>query len=283
MQGVGKRPSLPRPTQDQYPHVPRPYDERRNMREILVIGIGAGNPEYLTVQAVNALNAADVFFVVDKGEDKSGLLALRTEICDRYVKDARYRLVHIPEPDRDRTASAYTEAVEDWHERRAERFEAAIVEHLPEDGRGAFLVWGDPALYDSTLRVIDRVLARGTVEFEHRVIPGITAVQALAAQHRLPLNRIGEPVHITTARRLATGLPTGLESAVVMLDPALAAADLTDPDLHIYWGAYLGTPDEELRSGPLRDVAAEIAELKRQLRGRHGWIMDTYLIRREPS
>ena len=259
VQCVGQCPSLPRSAQDQYPHRSRPYDERQHMREILVIGIGAGNPEYITVQAINALNAADVFFVIDKGEDKSSLLALRTEICDRYVTDPAYQLVQIPEPDRDRTATAYTEAVRDWHERRAERIEAAIVEHLPDNGSGAFLVWGDPALYDSTLRVIDRVLARGNVEFEHRVIPGITAVQALAAQHRLPLNRIGEPVHITTGRRLANGLPDGLDSAVIMLDPALAAADLADPDLHIYWGAYLGTPDEELRSGRLRDVAAEMA------------------------
>jgi precorrin-6A synthase len=251
------------------------------MREILVIGIGAGNPEYITVQAINALNATDVFFVVDKGEDKSGLLALRTEICDRYIRDLNYRLVRIPEPERDRDAVAYTEAVEDWHERRAELVEAAIIEHLPADGRGAFLVWGDPALYDGTLRIIDRVLARGAVEFEHRVIPGITAVQALAAQHRLPLNRIGEPVHITTGRRLADGLPAGLDSAVVMLDPGLSGATLDEPDLHIYWGAYLGTPDEELRCGPLKDVAGEIIRTKQELRRRHGWIMDTYLIRRE--
>jgi precorrin-6A synthase len=255
----------------------------RLMREILVIGIGAGNPEYITVQAINALNAADVFFVVEKGAEKSGLLALRQEICDRYIRDRTYRVVPIPEPERDRRADAdaYTDAVADWHERRAALFEAAIIEHLPADGRGAFLVWGDPALYDSTLRTIDRILARGAVQFDYRVIPGITSVQALAAQHRLPLNRIGEPVHITTGRRLSPGLPDGLRSAVVMLDPGLAAADLDDPDLHIYWGAYLGTPDEELRSGRLHEVAQDIAETKRELRRRHGWIMDTYLIRRE--
>ena len=253
------------------------------MREILVIGLGAGDPEYVTVQAVNALNATDVFFVVDKGEDKSGLLELRQEICDRYIEHADYRMVSIPEPPRDRGAAAYAGAVEDWHERRAELFEAAILAHLPEGGRGAFLVWGDPALYDSTLRIIDRILARGAVEFSYRVIPGITAVQALAAQHRLPLNRIGEPVHITTGRRLAAGLPDGVQSAVVMLDAGLACADLatTDPDLHVYWGAYLGTPDEVLRSGPLGEVAEEIAATKQELRQRHGWIMDTYLIRRE--
>jgi precorrin-6A synthase len=254
------------------------------MREILVIGIGAGNPEYITVQAVNALNATDVFFVVDKGEEKGGLLALREEICERYIEGDGYRMVSIAEPPRDRRAAGaagYAEAVGDWHERRAALFESAILENLPEDGRGAFLVWGDPALYDSTLRIIDRILARGAVRFEYRVIPGITSVQALAAQHRLPLNRIGEPVHITTGRRLADGLPEGLESAVVMLDAGFAAAALEDPDLHVYWGAYLGTPDEELRSGPLREVAEEIAATKRELRERHGWIMDTYLLRRE--
>ena len=253
------------------------------MREILVIGIGAGNPEYITVQAVNALNATDVFFVVDKGEAKGALQALREEICERYIESDNYRMVAIPEPDRDRRAAAYAGAVEDWRERRAALFETAILENLPENGRGAFLVWGDPALYDSTLRIIDRILARGAAQFSYRVIPGITSVQALAAQHRLPLNRIGEPVHITTARRIANGLPEGLDSAVVMLDPDLAAAGLDDPDLHIYWGAYLGTPHEELRSGPLHDVAADILETKRELRERHGWIMDTYLIRRESA
>ncbi|WP_239311911.1 MULTISPECIES: precorrin-6A synthase (deacetylating) [unclassified Frankia] len=253
------------------------------MREILVIGIGAGDPEYITIQAINALNVTDVFFVVDKGDEKDSLLALRREICDRYIRDRDYQVVRIPEPPRDRQAEAYTGAVEDWHERRAELFEAAISTHLTDDGRGAFLVWGDPALYDSTLRVIDRILARGQVEFTYQVIPGITSVQALAARHRIPLNRIGEPIHITTGRRLAQGLPDGLDNVVIMLDAGLAAADLDDPGLHIYWGAYLGTPEEELRSGPLGDVAEEIARTKRELRERHGWIMDTYLVRRETS
>lgn len=253
------------------------------MRQILVIGIGAGDPEYITVQAVNALNSAEVFFVVDKGEEKDALLDLRREICERYIEHEGYRIVGIPEPYRDRQASAHADAVGQWHERRAELFEEAILRELPEDGRGAFLVWGDPALYDSTLRVIDRILARGAVEFDYRVIPGITSVQALAAKHRLPLNRIGEPVHVTTGRRLADGLPAGLESAVVMLDAGFAAAGLDDPDLHVYWGAYLGTADERLISGPLREVADEIATTKRELRERNGWIMDTYLVRREPS
>lgn len=252
------------------------------MRKLLVIGIGAGDPDYVTMQAVNALNETDVFFVVDKGEQTSSLIALREEILARYVRDqTRYRVVEIPDPPRDRAAAAYTAAVEDWHEKRSALFEAAIAEHLADDAVGAFLVWGDPALYDSTLRVIDRILARGAISFDYEVIPGITSVQALVARHRLPLNRIGEPVHITTGRRLAGGMPDGLDSAVVMLDAGFAPREFDDPQLHVYWGAYLGTKDEVLLSGRLVDVADEIDRTKRDLRDKHGWIMDTYLLRRE--
>ena len=251
------------------------------MRKVLVIGIGAGNPEYVTMQAVNALNAAEVFFVVGKGEQKGSLLELREEICRRYIRDqSGYRVVEIADPPRDRGAVAYENAVGDWHEKRAILFESAIADELADGGIGAFLVWGDPALYDSTLRVIDRVLARGVVTFDYVVIPGITSVQALAAQHRIPINRTGEPVHITTGRRLAAGFPTDLDAVLVMLDAGLACAGFDDPELDIYWGAYVGTPDEILISGPLVQVAPEIVRRKQELRELHGWIMDTYLLQR---
>jgi precorrin-6A synthase len=113
----------------------------------------------------------------------------------------------------------------------------------------------------------------------------VTSVQALAAAHRIPLNRVGEPIHITPARRLAElaepGLPDGLDSAVVMLDRGFTAAGFGEPGLTVYWGAYLSTDDEALISGPLTEVAAQISATRDRLRARHGWIMDTYLVRRE--
>jgi precorrin-6A synthase len=246
--------------------------ETRAVRELLVIGIGAGDPDHVTMQAVAALNRAEVFFLVGKGQEKQSLIDVREEILRRHVRTG-YRTVEIQDPERDRSPSAgaaqYLTAIEGWHGDRARLFEEAICDNLDEDGVGAFLVWGDPALYDSTLRVIDSV------------IPGITSIQTLTAAHRLPLNRIGEPIHITTGRRMAAGLPEGLDSAVVMLDAGMAAATLKDPDLYIYWGAYLGTSQEVLRSGRVVDVIEEIAATKRALREQHGWIMDTYLLRRE--
>ena len=61
------------------------------MKTILIIGIGAGDPDYLTVQAVKALNRVDVFFLMDKGPAKQKLRALRETLCRQHIKDRTYR------------------------------------------------------------------------------------------------------------------------------------------------------------------------------------------------
>jgi precorrin-6A synthase len=252
------------------------------MRRLLVIGIGAGDPEHVTVQAIDALNQVEVFFVIEKGHETDELVRLRREICERYIDEQTYRIVEIADPPRDRTTPAYREAVEDWRARRAELWERAIADELGDDGCGAFLVWGDPSLYDSTLAVLEQILARGTVAFEHEVVPGISSVQALTARHRIPLNRVGRAVQITTGRRLAEGFPDGVDEVVVMLDADCSFMRLDDGALEIHWGAYLGMDDEILVSGRVKDVGPEIERLRREARERKGWIMDAYLLRRNP-
>ena len=253
------------------------------MKKIFVIGIGAGNPDYVTVQAINALNQVDVFFMIDKGEEKDDLVRLRKEICDRHIKDKSYRVVAAADPPRDRTPSAYEPAVRAWHAERAVIYERLIAEELGEDECGAFLVWGDPSLYDSTLRIIDQILDRGIVAFDYEVIPGISAIQALAARHRIALNRIGRPVHITTGRRLAEGLPDDADDVIVMLDADCSFKPIDDPAIDIYWGAYLGTEEEILVSGRLREVGQVIERKRGEAKARKGWVMDTYLLRRRDA
>ncbi|MGC5360554.1 precorrin-6A synthase (deacetylating) [Streptomyces sp. DT24] len=250
------------------------------MRKIYVIGIGAGDPDQLTLQAVKALNEADAFFILDKGAEKSDLTGLRRDILDAHVKDPSYRLVEARDPERDRATADYSPAVDDWRRRRADLYERFIAEDLGADECGAFLVWGDPALYDSTLGILEEILERGTVAFEHEVVPGISSVSALLARHRTGLNRVARPVQITTGRRLAEGWPEGVDDVVVMLDARQAFTRHLDRDLYIYWGAYVGTEDEILVSGPLAEVSERIEELRAEARARKGWIMDTYLLRR---
>ncbi|MET3660776.1 precorrin-6A synthase (deacetylating) [Aquamicrobium ahrensii] len=251
------------------------------MRTLLVIGIGAGNPEHMTVQAIAALNRADVLFVPDKGSDKSDLSALRHEICDRFVTNPASRRVGFAVPKRAEPASSYRSTVDDWHEDIAGIYETLILNEISEDGCAAFLIWGDPMLYDSALRILERVRQRGNVDFIVEVIPGITAIQSLCASHRIALNRIGEPVLITTGRRLAAeGMPGNAGTVVVMLDGNCAFRTVKDKDVTIHWGAYLGTPDEIVISGRLREVEDTIMGTRTEARAAKGWIMDTYLLRK---
>lgn len=241
------------------------------MRRIAIIGIGSGNPQHLTVEGVTTLQQADVVIAIDKGEEKHDLLELRKEILATHSSDVP--LVTVLDPPRDRKPVDYQAEVQRWHQARAEVVERAVVENTPEDGTAAILVWGDPSLYDSTLRVIERF----TTPVDVVVIPGITAVQALTAAHRIVLNRIGEEIVITTGRQLMDGARH--RNCVVMLDGGAAWLTAYTPYTYMWWGAYLGTDKEVLRSGYAHDIGAEVAALKTQLRKEHGWIMDIYLLR----
>ena len=243
------------------------------MRTIHVIGIGAGDPDYVTTQAISALNDTQVFFAMDKGETKDDLVALRRLICDRFITSPGYRFVELPDPKR-ATEGDYRDNVNEWHAARARLWAQAIQDELGPDGVGAFLAWGDPSLYDSTLRILDRVAEH--VEFDFDVIPGVTAIQALTARHRIALNDIGAPVLITTGRQLReNGLTT---DAVVMLDGECSFLSCP-PETRIWLGAYLGTPDELLESGTVGEIGEQIEARRAEARERHGWIMDIYLLR----
>lgn len=249
------------------------------MRTILVIGIGAGNPDYLTVQAINAMNRAEVFFMPDKGLEKAGLNAIRLGMLDRFVTEKRYRLVDFAIPSRRQAeTSGYRDAVQKWRDKLEAAYRTLLAE-LGEDGVGAFLVWGDPTLYDGTLRILKDMQAAGW-EFSIEVIPGISAPQALAAQHQVTLNRVGEAVTITTGRRVSEGEADELSSAVVMLDNHQAFRRFVGDEAEIFWGAYLGTEDEILIAGPVALMMDEIAVRRIEAQAQHGWIMDTYMIRK---
>jgi len=253
------------------------------MKRILIIGIGAGNPDYVTIQAVNALNEVDVFFVMEKGIAKENLIALRKEICRRFIKGNDYRFAEASSPERVRDAANYRASVETLNDDKQIIFERLISEEMSDGECGAFLTWGDPTLYDSTIRIIDSIIRKGGHDLEYEVIPGISSIQALAAQHKIPLNRIGESIEITTGRRIAEGFPNNVDSVVVMLDAEDAYKRFADQDIDIYWGAYIGTPDEILVSGKLKDVVGDIERIRAEARKENGWIMDSYLMRRNTS
>ncbi len=246
--------------------------------EVLIIGIGSGAPDQLTGEAIAAMSRVDVFLVADKGGAERDLADRRRDLC-HAVLTHEPRIVEVTDPPRDRGSAAYENAVRDWHAARAERYAAVIDREIGARGTVGFLVWGDPAFYDSTIRIVEALAS--TRPLTMTVIPGISSLQLLAARHRIILNRIGRPVHLTTGRRLVEEYRPELGDVVVWLDGDLACAGLVDehPGLSIYWGAQLGLPDETLLSGPLSDVLPRIRVARNDLRATRGWVMDLYLLR----
>lgn len=248
------------------------------MRRIRLIGVGPGGLDQVTVEAIRAMNDVDYFVVTDKVKKDGSpdpLVAARTELLERHL-DHEPTLVVVTDPERDRRPADYDVAISDWHAARADAWEAALLEN---DGDAGFLVWGDPAFYDSTIRIIERVLERGSVQAEIDVVPGVSSLQVLAARHRIVLHEVGHPVHVTTGRRLHEAVDAGQDNIVVMLNRSLEPlASLGD--WQIWWGANLGTSSEQLVAGRVADVLPDIETARATAKESAGWVMDVLVVRR---
>lgn len=245
-----------------------------------LIGIGSGNPQHLTLQAIEALNGLDLILIPNKGAGKDDLAGLRHDICARVLRAPAPRIAEFDLPRRDADNPDYRAGVDDWHDAIAAAWSSAIDANLPEgQGRVGFLVWGDPSLYDSTLRIVDRLKALRPLAVT--VIPGITSMQVLTAAHAIPLNDIGAPVVITTGRQLReNGWPAAADTVVVMLDGECSFRSLDPAGVRIWWSGFAGMPEELLIAGPLAEVGPRIVDARAKARAAHGWIMDIYLLRR---
>ena len=244
-----------------------------------LIGIGCGDPEQLTRAAIRAINAADLILIPRKGSEKSELADLRRTICADVLTNDKTRVVEFDLPVRDADAEDYRKGVDEWHDTVAATWSREIKNNLGHEGRVALLIWGDPSLFDSSLRI-----ARGLDPLpEIEVTSGVSSIQALCAAHALPMNEIGESFLVTTGRRLRDGgWPTGVNTVVVMLDGGAAFQSLEPEGLNIWWGAYLGMPSEILMSGALAEAGPRIAAARSAAREKHGWIMDSYILKRSP-
>ncbi|TAG11973.1 MAG: precorrin-6A synthase (deacetylating), partial [Rhodobacterales bacterium] len=114
------------------------------MITLSLIGIGTGNPDHLTAEAVRALNAANLILLPRKGEAKAELADLRRLILSQVLT------VPVPVADYDVPLRAeqadYLGAVQDWHDALAEVWRHSVDERLPHGGEVALMVWGDPSL-----------------------------------------------------------------------------------------------------------------------------------------
>lgn len=229
-------------------------------------------PQQVTPEVADALRECDYVIAAEKSADDR-LLAIRRAVADAHG----LQVVAVPDPARDRDAGAdYGAAVHGWHEARVAAYEQVL---RARGGTAAFLVWGDPSLYDSTIRVVDQLAARLSVSYD--VLPGISAPSLLAARHRIVLHDVGRPVHLTTARRMHADIAAGQTNLCVLLTGRL---DLTGlEDWSIWWGANLGTPSEALIAGRVGEVVEQLQRERARCKDVAGWVMDVYLLRAPAS
>src|SRR3984885_2999323 len=102
------------------------------MKKILIIGIGAGNPDYVTMQAVNALTQASAAFIMDKGPSKTKLIERRKEICRRYIRGNDHRFVDATSPGWTRNTEDYLSTVDDLNRDKQALFEKLIAEEMAD-------------------------------------------------------------------------------------------------------------------------------------------------------
>lgn len=249
------------------------------MIELLLVGIGTGNPDHLTLQAIKALNSADLVIIPRKGETKADLAELRRRICTDVLTNPSVKIADFDLPVRDAANPDYRRGVDDWHDAIAAVWKDTILAGIGSKGRVALLVWGDPSLYDSTLRIAGRVAKVLPLTIE--VIPGITSLQTLTAAHAIPINDIGAPFIVTTGRKLREeGWPSGVDTIAIMLDGECSFRAIDPEGVSIWWGAYVGMAEQIILSGPLAEMADKIVETRARARADHGWIMDIYILRR---
>jgi len=248
------------------------------MMELFLVGCGTGNPDHITMEGLKALRMAQLILLPVKGEQKSALADIRREILAIHLGTATPQIRTFEIPSR-RTDIPYQQAVLRWHDEIAKRWQAALnAASSPE--RVALMIWGDPSVYDSAIRIAERL----TPVPQITVIPGISAIQVLTAAHKLPLNRLAGNITIMTGRNLREhGIDDNIDDIVVMLDGECSFTSLPAQNFDIYWGAYLGMAEQILCFGRLADIADEIIRVRAEARARHGWIMDSYLLRRRPQ
>ena len=161
------------------------------------IGVGPGDPELLTVKAINALRTIDVL-IAPKTEKKSDSVAL--SIAQPYLK-ASVEIIYQTFP-----------MVKDFAE-ETEVFEANTDDILHElrSGRNVgFATLGDPMFY-STYIYIFRLLKPCGVKIV--TIPGVPAFLAIAAQIGRPLAYGNDILTIIPATADVEAINTALDHA----------------------------------------------------------------------
>lgn len=153
--------------------------------KLFCVGCGPGDPELLTVRAVNLIKNAEVIFAPTAREGKPSIaLSVVEQYIDRPTKTVS--LVFPMVKDR--------ESLRDYWKRNADEIAGAV----RSGKKVVYLTVGDPALY-STWIYIHRELKKSYDDIEVEIVPGVASMFAIAARAKISLAEGDETVAIVPA------------------------------------------------------------------------------------
>lgn len=211
------------------------------------VGVGPGEPELITVKALNVLRDADVILVpdTDTGTDEVGRAE---QVVLAACPEGAGRIRRVP------FSMAQRQGV-GTKRRRAWEASAKAAEDAFAAGAGSvvFATVGDPSVY-STFSYLAAHVRAVVPELQVRVVPGITAMQALAAAAGVPLVEAQESLALVPVTAGLDSLATALDSAdtVVAYKGGRHLAEVLDlvrqrrPDATAVLGVNVGLPGEKV-------------------------------------
>jgi precorrin-2/cobalt-factor-2 C20-methyltransferase len=225
------------------------------MRRLIGVGVGPGDPELVTVKGVRALQEADVVVVpvMAASDGKDGGEPGRAEATVLHYVDAD-KVVRVVFALNERSDRARREAAWD----AAGESVAAL---LRDRGTVAFATIGDPNVY-STFTYLAETIGGLVPDVVVETVPGITAMQDLAARSGAVLTEGTEPLTLVPVTAGAAMLKDALEGPGTVVaykfgrlaEEVATALRETGRTEGAVWGSALGLPEESIRP------AAELAE-----------------------
>jgi precorrin-2/cobalt-factor-2 C20-methyltransferase len=227
--------------------------------------MGPGDPELVTVKGVNALRGAGVVVVpvMDTGERG------RAEATALHYVDAE-NVVRVVFALNERGDRARREAA--W-----DAAGARVAELLGAHGTVAFATIGDPNVY-STFTYLAQTITDLVDGVAVETVPGITAMQDLAARSGAVLTEGTEPLTLVPVTAGSAVLKEALEGPGTVVaykfgrqaQEVAAALRATGRAEGAVWGSALGLPEESIRpaeeldGGPLPYLSTLIAPARRE-------------------
>lgn len=145
------------------------------------VGVGPGDPELITIKAINTIKASDVIAVPRSGASEN--IALK--IAGEYIGDKALLECDMPMIKDKKELDRY-------HDQSAMEIAAL----LTEGKTVSFLTLGDPAIYSTVMYVHRRLTDQG---YDTAIIPGIPSFCGAAASLNTSLCERDEMLHIVPA------------------------------------------------------------------------------------